>query len=272
MNTHLSPALYVGRVMHARFRPFKHRFTYRIFSLWLDIDRIGETASKGWAFGYNRLGLLSFHDKDHGRMDGSPLRQWVEETLAAAGLELNGGSVWLLCFPRILGFVFNPISLYFCFDQDERLAAMIYEVHNTFGERHAYVVPVTPAPAGTTFDHIADKAFHVSPFIGMSARYHFSVAVPDERLVFTIRETVPEGPQLLASQWGVRKPLTTSSLLGAFFTHPLMTLKVVAGIHWEALWLWAKGARYYPFRAHQGAQTTLGRELAKEALPLKAAE
>lgn len=240
-------ALYFGKVMHKRLRPFTHAFTYRVFSLYLDLDELASGVRKLRLLSHNRWNLFSFHDRDHGPHDGSPLRPWIDAQLAAAGIDLAGGPVRLLCYPRVLGYVFNPLTIWFCHHADGSLRALLYEVSNTFGEHHGYLLPVEPAPQGDgPIEQCADKEFYVSPFIGMAARYHFRLAVPGEKLAVAIREEVPQGGQLLARQSGRRRPLSDANLLRAFFAYPLMTVKVIAGIHWEALRLWLKGARMTP--------------------------
>jgi hypothetical protein len=236
-------AMYTGRVTHTRLRPFVHKLGYHVFSIWLDIDRIRDTAKKSWLFSYNRFGAAAFYDKDHGDRSGAPLRGWVERALTSAGLPPPGGAIRVLTFPRIFGYVFNPLSLFFCYDRDERLRAIVYEVHNTVGGAHAYVAPVAEGRE----NHIrqgADKAFYVSPFIGMSAQYDFTLVPPGETFALTIRETVPEGPQLTATHAGKRREFSDAQLAWLLAANPLMTLKVFAGILWEALLLWRKGARY----------------------------
>jgi hypothetical protein len=250
-------ALYTGRVTHTRLRPFVHKLAYRVFSVWLDIDRIAETARASWLFSYNRFGVASFHDKDHGDRSGAPLRGWVERTLTFAGLNPPGGAIRILTFPRILGYVFNPISLFFCYDEKDRLRAMVYEVHNTVGGQHAYVAPV-PEDAGAIVRQAADKVFYVSPFIGMSARYDFALLPPGETFALTIHETVPEGAQLTATHTGARRAFDDYQLAWLLLTNPLMTVKVFAGILWEALFIWRKGARYTSPVPAQGPPVTRG--------------
>jgi hypothetical protein len=258
MNARPGPsALYTGRVAHTRLRPFVHKLAYRVFSLWLDVDRAAETARRSWLFSYNAFGCAAFYDKDHGDHSGAPLRSWVERTLSEAGVEPPGGPLRLLCFPRIFGFVFNPLSLFFCYDRDERLKAIIYEVHNTVGGAHAYVAPVAD-DAGPLVRQGADKVFYVSPFIGMTALYDFTVAVPAERFAVTIRESVPEGPQLVATHAGERRDFNDRQLAWLLLAHPLMTAKVFGGILWEALLLWSKGARYKSHVPTQGPPVTRG--------------
>ncbi len=239
-------ALYFGRVMHKRLRPFVHRFDYRVFSLWLDIDAIGTLSRRLRLFSHNRFNVFSVFDKDHGPRDGRPLRPYVEATLADAGIDLEGGTIHLLCFPRVLGYVFNPLSIYFCRHSDGRLRAILYEVSNTFGDRHSYLLPVDPARGtGDPITQACDKVLYVSPFIGMRSLYRFRVKEPAERLSILIRQSVPEGEQLLATLTGKRSALRDRDLARAFVTHPLMTIKVMGAIHWQALWLWLKGATFH---------------------------
>ncbi len=239
--------LYFGRVAHKRLRPFRHRLDYRVFSLYVDLDELPALSRRLRLFSHNRWNLFSFQDRDHGARDGSPLRPWLEERLAESGIDLEGGAVRLLCFPRLLGYVFNPLSIWFCHHKSGRLAAVLYEVRNTFGEQHCYLIPVDPAQApGAPILQRCDKSFYVSPFIGMVATYHFHLLEPGERLAVLIRQRTPEGELLVASQTGRRQPLNEATLLRAFLAYPLMTLKVIAGIHWHALKLWRKGAKLEP--------------------------
>ncbi len=236
-------ALYFGEVMHRRFGPAPHRFVYRVFTALFDLDRLAAVASASRLFAYNRPGLVSFHDRDHGPRDGSPLRPWLEAQLRAAGLP-TPARIELVCFPRLFGYVFNPLSVYFCYRQDATLFAVVHEVKNTFGGQHAYVLP---ADGGATLvRQQAEKVFYVSPFIGMAATYRFRLRRPGERLFIGIAESVPEGRKLVATQTGRRVPFTDANLVRALLQYPLMTLKIIVGIHWEALRLWRKGARYHP--------------------------
>jgi hypothetical protein len=238
-------ALYFGRVMHKRVQPMKHRLEYRVFSLFLDIDRLAALDRSCRLFGYNRARPVSFHDRDHGPRDGSPLRPWVEEKLAERGIDIAGGPIRLLCFPRLWGYAFNPLSIYFCYRADGELAAILYEVANTFGEWHGYLLTVEPGAENISQE--AEKVFHVSPFNRMGGRYRFRLKPPGERLSILIRQSDPEGaPLLIASHVGERRALDDRALAAAIARHPLMTLKVTAAIHWEALKLWLKGARYVP--------------------------
>jgi DUF1365 family protein len=252
--------LYFGRVIHKRLMPFRHRLAFRVFSLYLDLDELPALARRLRFFSHNRWNLFSFHDRDHGKRDGTAPRDWLDHHLAEAGIDLEGGPVRLLCFPRLLGYVFNPLSIWFCYHRGGRLLALLYEVHNTFGERHGYLIPVDPARApGDAILQSCDKCFYVSPFIAMAASYEFRLAEPEERLAVSIRQWTPEGELLLASQSGRRRALDDATLVRAFASFPLMTLKVVAGIHWHAFRLWRKGARPLPRPAAPDETVTLVR-------------
>jgi len=240
--------LYFGHIAHRRLQPFEHAFRYSAFSMVVDIDCVDELAQGLKLFSYERFNLFSFFAKDHGNRDGSPLRPWVEAELAKANINQHPDRIEVLCFPRILGFVFNPLSVYFCIDAAGALFAIIYEVKNTFGGQHTYVAhaenrPGADEPAAA---HGAAKAFYVSPFIEMEACYAFTTSLPGERLSLTIDETDTDGPVLWAGWFGKAKAFTDGNLIKAFFRYPLMTLKVVVGIHWQALRLLLKGAKYRP--------------------------
>ena len=245
-------ALYSGTVMHARLRPLPggrgpHRFQYRVMNLLIDLGRLDEADRMSPLFQVNRRGLFSFHERDHGPRDGTSLRAHAARLAASAGVDLGGGRVRLLCYPRILGYAFNPLSVYYCEDRAGRLSLLIYEVRNTFGEMHSYICPVEDgevSPAGIRQER--SKTFYVSPFIGMAARYHFRMAPPDAAVKIRILETDAEGPLLAASFHGRRQPLATRTLLASFVMLPLMTLKIIAAIHVEAALLWLKGARLVP--------------------------
>jgi DUF1365 family protein len=239
--------LYFGEVMHARLKPIGHRFSYRVMSLLIDLDRLDDADRKSPLFAVNRAALYSFHQADHGDRDGSSLRAYAQARAAEHGVDLTGGRVLLLCYPRLFGYTFNPLSVYFCLGAEGRLALIIYEVRNTFGEIHAYVLPVKPGEASCAgIRQTQDKLFYVSPFIEMAMRYHFHISPPGEHVRLRILETGHEGPHFAATFCGRRRALTTRALLRALFALPLVTFKIVAAIHWEALRLWLKGAALVP--------------------------
>jgi uncharacterized protein len=249
-------ALYFGDVMHARLKPIGHRFTYRVMSLLIDLDRLDQAGRQSPLFAVNRAGLYSFNEADHGERDGSSLRAYAQRCAAARGIDLTGGRVLLLCYPRLFGYTFNPLSAYFCYRADGELLLIIYEVRNTFGELHCYVLPVRPgeiSAAGVRQQQ--DKLFYVSPFIEMAVRYHFRVSPPGHSVKLRILETDREGPLLSATFSGQRRSLTTAALLRSLFSLPLVTFKIVAAIHWQALRLWLKGIRLVP-RANAAVTST----------------
>lgn len=239
----MTDALYRCRIMHARTHPVRRRFVYRVFSLFLDIDRLDEAARGCGILSRNGFNVLSFYDSDHGRRDGSALRPWVEDCLMRAGVGERPDEIKLLCFPRLWGQVFNPLSIFYCYRRGQ-VSAVVYEVNNTFGETHAYVAAASGRQAVQR--HRADKALYVSPLIEMKARYEFAVRAPGETLSIGIKESGPDGLILTAAQTGTRRALTTWEAVRAVAAHPLMTLKIVGAIHWEALGAWLRGARLQP--------------------------
>lgn len=253
----MNSALYAGTVFHARTRPRKHRLSYRVFSLLLDLNEVDSLSQRLRLFGHNRAAVFSLHDADHGGGTGD-LRGWVRGQLAAAGIALTSPKIEMLCYPRIFGYVFNPLTVYFCSD-GEVLKAILYEVHNTFGERRTYLIPVTPG--ATVVEQSCAKELYVSPFVPMDCAYNFHIEPPADRILVRIDETDGAGVLLRASFSGARKTLDDRALLGALFTYPLMTLKVSAAIHWEAAKLWAKGVPVFRHKAAAAkiASTVVGR-------------
>lgn len=238
--------LYDCNVVHRRHIAPLARFAYRLSYMLVDIDRLEALHRRFRWFSLNRFNLVSLHDADHGSRKPGQLRAWAENILSGGGVELEGGRIRLLCLPRILGFAFNPLSLWYCEDADGRLRAVIAEVRNTFGERHSYLL--TPAGDAITWDEaiVKDKVFHVSPFLDLAARYRFRVEPPGNGVRMSIGEQRDGAKVLDACLAGRRSALTDRSLLVTVARTPWAALRVVFGIHWQALLLWLRGARYHP--------------------------
>lgn len=241
----MNSALYLGSVVHARTRPVRHRLRYRMLNLLLDLDELPELSARHRLFGHNRAALFSFHDSDHGDGGPRPLGEQVGAALSRAGLDPAGGRILVLCMPRVLGMVFNPITVYFCHAADGRLQAMLYEVNNTFGQRHSYLIPVENTDE-SLIRQGCDKNFYVSPFMEMALSYRFRVVPPGATLSLGIEVTDRAGPLLFAAFTGRRRAISDGALLRAFVAHPLLAARVLGGIHWEALKLWRKGLGLHP--------------------------
>ena len=235
-------ALYFGKVVHKRFRPKTHFLAYRVFWLFLDLAEMEEAGRRLRWFSTGRFNLISFHPRDHGDGTDIPLRDQITPWLDQAGVSIGDGPIRLLTMPRILGYVFNPISIYYCYDANERLKALVYEVTSTFKHRHSYVIPAAASDTEEgRFEQAAAKALYVSPFMDMEMGYVFRGHLPSDILNVVIDGHDAQGKLIHASISAERQPLTDRSLLRALAGFPLLTLKVVGAIHWEALRLWLKG-------------------------------
>jgi hypothetical protein len=260
----MTAALYHGTVWHQRFRPVAHRLRYRICWLLLDVDAMPPGLR---LLSRNRFNLAGFYDRDHLDGTGAPLRPQIEAAMAAAGLAPDGGPIEVLCMPRVLGHAFNPISVFFCRRRDGALAALLYEVHNTFGERHSYLIPVDD-PGARTVRQSCDKAFYVSPFMDMDMRYAFRVVPPGESAAVVVEGSDAAGPLISASFAGRRRPLTDTALLGMVLRHGMLSVKVLAAIHWEAARLWVKGLRLRPRPAPPAHAFSFAPPADSETVPL----
>jgi DUF1365 family protein len=218
--------------------------------LLVDIDEIDALAERLRLFSHNRFNFIAFHDRDYGDRSGSNLRSQIERLLHAAGIEFDGGPIRLLTMPRIVGHVFNPISTWFCHARDGNLKATVYEVTNTFKDRHFYAIRAD-GDAGVIRQN-CDKSLYVSPFMDLDMRYDFVLKPPGGSVSLTITGSDADGKLIVASFSGKRRTLDDKALLGLLLGLPLMTLRVVAAIHWEALKLWLKGVgvRRHPKPPH----------------------
>lgn len=234
-------AIWRGATRHQRLKPFRHGFRYPVAMIEIDLDRLSEADAGSRWFRVNRPGLFSFHERDFGARDGHSLKDWSAARFAEAGIA-GVKRISLLCQPRILGYQFNPIALHYGYDADDRLIGLIYEVHNTFGDAHAYVAPL---PGQGVSRHVADKQLHVSPFFDVSGQYAFTLAAPDKTLALCIRKSGKEGEDFRASMALKRQTASGSAFLRWFAGFPLSTLYTIAAIHFEALKLVIKGARYH---------------------------
>ena len=233
--------IYIGNVIHKRFKPKKHFFKYSVFSLFLDLDEISVLNEKISFFSYNKFNILSFFDKDHGYRDGSSIKDWLIHVLKKKNISTIDIKIKILCYPRIFGYVFNPLSIFFVYNNKNSLISILYEVKNTFGEQHTYVFKVENREK--TIENNCKKKFFVSPFMDLESSYYFKILYPGNKLSVVIDQRDEEGKLLYASQDGDRVDFTSKNLIFSYLKHPLMTLKIITAIHFEALRLWVKGIR-----------------------------
>ena len=237
----MTSSIYNGTVIHKRFKPKTHFFRYRVFSLLIDLSDLNNLNKETTFFSYNRFNLISFFDKDHGERDGSSLIEWVKKHLVENAITSKGIRIKLLCYPRILGYVFNPLSVFFVYDKNENLISILYEVKNTFGEQHTYIFKVEN---DNLLQHNCSKKFHVSPFIEMNCNYFFRILKPSEKISVVIDQYQLDEKILFASQDGKRVDFSSEELLKSYVKHPLMTFKIISAIHFEAFKLWLKGIKF----------------------------
>ena len=237
----MTSSIYNGTVIHKRFKPKIHFFKYKVFSLLIDLSDLNYLNKKISFFSYNSFNLISFFDKDHGDRDGSSLIDWVKKNLIQNNINSENIKIKLLCYPRIFGYVFNPLSVFFVYDQNENLISILYEVKNTFGEQHTYIFK---AENNTLLQHNCSKKFHVSPFIEMNCNYFFRILIPSEKISVVIDQYQLNEKILFASQDGKRADFNSKELLKSYLKHPLMTFKIISAIHFEAFKLWIKGIKF----------------------------
>jgi len=234
--------IYAGTVIHKRFKPKLHTFKYNVFSLLIDLSEVDLLDKTLKIFSYNKFNIISFFNKDHGPRDGSSLKNWVIDNLKKNNIESNNIQIKLLCYPRIFGYVFNPLSVFYVYDKNSDLISILYEVKNTFGEQHTYIFKTKKEQ--NLIQHVCKKKFHVSPFIEMNCVYFFRLLKPDNKISIIIDVQNPAGKILYASQDGLKSELNNNNLIKSYLKHPLMTFKIIIAIHFEAFKLWTKGIKF----------------------------
>ena len=238
----MNSSIYNGTVIHKRFKPKKHFFRYSVFSLFIDLSELNQLDNSIKFFSFNKFNLISFFEKDHGDRDGSSLIKWVKKNLNENNISSENIKIKLLCYPRILGYVFNPLSVFFIYNSKNKLISILYEVKNTFGEQHTYIFKVEDDL--NLFQHNCSKKFHVSPFIEMNCNYFFRILKPGEKISVIIDQYHTNEKILYASQDGKRVDFNSKELLKSYLKHPLMTFKIISAIHYEAFKLWTKGIKF----------------------------
>lgn len=244
-----SISFYTGQVSHQRFQSVRHRLNYKIAYVLVDLDRMSSANESSWVLGVGKGGLMSVRAHDHGDGKASDLAVWVRDYLHKNGVDKPAAGIQLLTLPRMFGYVFNPISVYFVTDEKCRLHHILYEVNNTFGERHFYLCATQES--GGLRRHSCDKEFYVSPFFDVKGHYQFSVRPPNDTLALRIEYFDDSKRRSMTANLSARKkPVTNWNAVSILAQFPLMTLGVLAAIQWEALKLMIKGARFRPHIQH----------------------
>ena len=238
----INSSIYNGQVIHKRFKPKIHSFKYKVFSLLIDLSELETLDKQVNFFSYNKFNLTSFYDKDHGNRDGSSLISWVHKNLKKNNIITDNIKIKILCYPRIFGFVFNPLSVFYVYNSNENLISILYEVKNTFGEQHTYIFRVEKDT--NLIQNNCSKKFYVSPFIEMNCNYFFRLLKPGNTISVIIDQYENEDKILYASQDGVRTNFNTKYLVKSYLKHPIMTFKIIIAIHYEAFKLWIKGIKF----------------------------
>ena len=237
----IKSSIYIGTVIHKRFKPKVHFFKYRVFSLLIDLSELEILDKKIKFFSFNKFNLISFFEKDHGNRDGSSLINWVHEHLKKNNIKTEDIKIKLLCYPRILGYVFNPLSVFYIYDLNEQLISILYEVKNTYGEQHTYIFKNTNNE--NLLQHNCSKKFYVSPFLEMNCNYFFKILKPADKISVIIDQYDQYGKILYVSQDGKRVDFSSKEIIRVYLAHPIMTFKIIVAIHYEAFKLWAKGIK-----------------------------
>ncbi len=233
-------SFYTGRVTHKRHDAISHKLNYAIWMLSVDLDHIDELAAHSWLFCHNRFGVLSLRDRDHGFRDGTALRPYVEGALAAQGMAAFGHRVAFMTIPRLLGYAFPPISFYFCYDGAGELGAVLHQVKSTFGDQIGYLMPMAAHREQTH-----PKQMHVSPFFDMGGGYRFALTPPGETFRISITYGTEDTPRLTATMKLARRPWNAASLREILLKMPLIPVTIMLAIHWNALKLFLKGAKFH---------------------------
>ena len=234
--------IYIGNVIHKRFKPTVHFFKYKVFSILIDLSEIDLLDNSLKIFSYNKFNIVSFYDVDHGPRDGTSVKEWVIKNLQDNQIDAKDIKIKLLCYPRIFGYVFNPLSVFFIYNKNSELISILYEVKNTFGEQHTYLFKIKEND--NLIENTCKKKFHVSPFIEMDCKYFFKILKPGNKISIIIDQYDEKGKLLYASQDGNRIELNNKNLFLSYLKHPLMTFKIIAAIHFEAFKLWTKGIKF----------------------------
>ena len=244
MNKKINSNLFYCHVVHKRFIPFQNNFKYSVLSLYLDYDELKLIDKKVSIFSYNKFNLFSFYDCDHGYRNAKSLKEYVVDILKENNIKFNELKIKILCFPRILGYVFNPLSIIFCFNKNN-LISILYEVKNTSNEQHTYCFGGNENFEKSFFKHKCCKLFYVSPFINMQCLYQFCTSIPSEKIKIIIEQFNTENKKiLLASQIGKKICFTSKNLISYLFKNPLIPIKVIFTIHYQALKILFKGGKY----------------------------
>ena len=241
----MKSCLYKTTIIHERFNDFKNKFKYLILSMYIDYDELKMLSDKIRFFSFNKFNIFSFNDNDHGYRDGRSLRVFIEDHLKLYKINYNDIKIKIFCFPRIFGYVFNPISIIYCY-YNSNIIAIFYEVKNTSNEQHTYCFAKNDSKKRNQYIHSCDKNFYVSPFIGMKGLYKFKNSEPKEKISIVIDLFDKNNLKILtASQYGERVNFSSSILLKQVIINPLLIVKVILSIMYEAIFIVFKGGKYY---------------------------